>query len=150
MKPLVILLVAFVVSLAATKIFFNGYEFALSGRIAMSVMLTFTAIAHFAFTKGMSMMLPAFIPYKTMMVYITGVIEIVAAIGLFIPNFRLLTAWLLIIFFVLILPANVYAAVKNIDYQKGTFGGNGVSYLWFRIPLQLLFIVWTYISVIKT
>jgi len=112
-------------------------------------MLVFTAVAHFAFTKGMAMMLPHFIPYKTEVVYLTGMIEIAAAVGLFIPTFRTITAWLLIAFFVLILPANIYAALKQIDYQKGTFDGNGMTYLWFRIPLQFLFIVWTYLSSLK-
>ena len=149
MKPLIVLLSVFAISLLSTKIFRGNYEFALSGRIAMSAMLVFTAVGHFVFTKGMTMMLPQFIPYKTEAVYLTGVIEIVAAIGLLIPNFNGLVAWLLIVFFILMLPANIYAAIKNVDYQKGTFDGSGLTYLWFRIPLQVVFIVWTYLSVIK-
>ncbi|GAA5024883.1 hypothetical protein GCM10011506_08820 [Marivirga lumbricoides] len=149
MKPLIVLLSVFAISIAINRIFSGNYEIALSARIAMSVMLVFTAIAHFAFTKGMSMMLPDFIPFKTETVYVTGIIEIAAAIGLFIPNLRIITAWLLIAFFILILPANIYAALKHIDYQKGTFEGNGLVYLWFRVPLQVLFIIWVYFSTIK-
>lgn len=149
MKPLIVLLSVFAVSLLTTKIVRGNFELALSGRIAMSVMLAFTAIAHFAFTKGMAMMLPDFIPFKTETVYLTGIIEIAAAIGLFIPNFRIATAWLLIAFFILVLPANIYAAIKHIDYQKGTFDGNGLTYLWFRVPLQIFFILWVYLSSIK-
>lgn len=149
MKPLIVLLIVFAVSILAMKLIRGNYEFAKSGRIAMSIMLLFTAVAHFAFTKGMAMMLPDFIPYKTETVYLTGIIEITAAIGLFIPSLRVITAWLLIAFFILILPANIYAALKQIDYQKGTSDGNGLMYLWFRIPLQILFIVWTYLSAIK-
>jgi uncharacterized membrane protein len=62
-------------------------------------------------------------------VYLTGIIEIAAAIGLFLPNFRVLTAWLLIVLFILLLPANIYASIKHIDYQKATFDGNGLAYL---------------------
>ncbi|KAB5488916.1 hypothetical protein [Flagellimonas hadalis] len=149
MKPLLVLLSVFVVLFVTFKIFRGHYEFALSGRIAMSVMLLFTALGHFVFTKGMTMMLPSFIPFKTEMVYLTGILEIAGAIGLFLPNFRVIIGWLLIVFFLLILPANIYAAFNNIDYQNGTFEGNGPSYLWFRIPLQLLFMVWTYLSAIK-
>lgn len=149
MKPLIVLLSVFAVSLLTTKFVRGNFELALSGRIAMSAMLVFTAVAHFSFTKGMAMMLPDFIPFKTETVYLTGIIEIAAAIGLFIPNFRIVTAWLLIAFFILILPANIYAAIKHIDYQKGTFGGNGLTYLWFRVPLQILFIIWVYLSSIK-
>ncbi len=149
MKPLIVLISVFAISLLVKKIFNGNFEFALSGRIAMSAMLLFTAIGHFVFTKGMSMMLPDFITFKTETIYLTGLIEIAAAVGLFIPNFRAVTAWLLILFFILILPANIYAAVKHIDYQKGTFGGHDLTYLWFRIPLQVLFITWTYLSAIK-
>lgn len=149
MKPLIVLLSVFAVSLLSTKFVRGNFELALSGRIAMSAMLVFTAVAHFSFTKGMEMMLPDFMQFKTETVYLTGIIEISAAIGLFIPSFRIVTAWLLIAFFILILPANIYAAIKHIDYQKGTFDGNGLAYLWFRVPLQILFIVWTYLSAIK-
>jgi len=149
MKPLIVLLSVFAVSVLINRIFRSSFDFALSGKIAMSAMLIFTSVAHFVFTKGMSMMLPDFIQYKTEIVYLTGIIEILAAIGLFVNNFSTITAWLLIVFFILILPANIYAAIKHIDYQKGTFDGNGLAYLWFRIPLQILFIVWTYLSAIK-
>ncbi|QGY45644.1 hypothetical protein GM418_18800 [Maribellus comscasis] len=150
MKPFVVLLSVFIISVLGTKVFRGNFEFALPGRIAMSAMLVFTAMGHFVFTKGMSMMLPSFIPFKTELVYLTGVIEIVAAFGLFLPAFRVLTGWLLIAFFLLILPANVYAAINHIDYQKGTFQGNGPIYLWFRIPLQILFILWIYFFAIKS
>ncbi len=85
MKPLIVLLTTFVIALLVTKIINGNYKIALSARIAMSVMLLFTASAHFAFTNGMTMMIPSFIPYKTEIIYFTGVIEIMAAIGLLIP-----------------------------------------------------------------
>ena len=149
MKPLFVLLGAFIISLLVIKLFTKTFDFPLSGRIAMAVMLVFTAMGHFAFIKGMTMMLPDFIPFKTEVIYLTGIIEIIAAVGLLIPITRVWTGWALIIFFILLLPGNIKAAIDHIDYQKGTFDGNGPAYLWFRIPLQLLFIVWTYISAIK-
>lgn len=128
----------------------NGnFELALSGRIAMAAMLLFTAIGHFVYTKGMTMMLPDSFPSRTALVYFTGSIEICAAVGLFVPKLRMLTAWLLIAFFILMLPANIYAAIKQVNYQKATLDGHGLNYLWFRIPLQLVFIAWTYIAAIK-
>src|SRR5687767_628484 len=144
MAPLFVLLGAFVISLPAIKYFTKVYDYSLSGRIAMSVMLLFTAIGHFTFTEGMASMMPGFIPFKKELVYITGVIEICAAIGLIFFRLQHVTAWLLILFFLLVLPANINAAVKNIDYQTGNNTGHGVAYLWFRVPLQIFFIVWTY------
>lgn len=149
MKPLILLLISFFVSILIIKIIKKEYNIALSARIAMSIMLVFTAIGHFVFTKGMAMMIPKFIPFKESFVYITGIFEILIAIGLLIPKLKSLSGWVLIIFLLLMLPANIYAALNNVNYQNGTFDGNGITYLWFRIPLQFLFIIWTYKSSIR-
>lgn len=37
----------------------------------------------------------------------------------------------------LILPANIYAAMNNVDHEKASVAGKGMNYLWFRIPLQI-------------
>jgi uncharacterized membrane protein len=102
MKPLIVLLFTYLISLLATRMITGDYNFLLSGNIAMSVMLLFTAIGHFKYTKGMTLMMPAFIPYKKELVYFTGLVEIAAAIGLLISDLRHLTSVLLIIFFILI------------------------------------------------
>jgi len=148
MKPLFVMLIVFVLAVAINKFAFGDYHLALSGRISLSAMLVFSAIGHFVFTKGMSLMLPNFVPFKSALVYVTGFIEILFAIAIFFPNYRMLTAWLIIAFLIVVLPTNIYAAIKQLDYQKATFNGNGIKYLWFRIPLQIFFIVWTYFSTI--
>jgi uncharacterized membrane protein len=144
MKPLFILLGTFVLSLIILKSGFGGFNYSLSGRISMSIMLMFASAGHFAFPKGMMLMVPDFFPFKKILVYFTGMVEIAAAAGLLIHPLQRITSFLLIGFFILILPANINAAIRNIDYQKATNDGNGVTYLWFRIPLQVFFIVWTY------
>lgn len=149
MKPLFVLLIVFGISVFAIKLATRKYDFTLSARIAMCTMLFFTAIGHFSFTKGMAMMIPNFIPFKTEIIYLTGVLEILLGICLLIPSCKVYVGWVLIIFFIFMLPANIKASIDKLDFQKGTFDGNGLSYLWFRVPLQILFIVWTYLSSIK-
>nr|WP_293295944.1 DoxX family protein [Allomuricauda sp.] len=149
MKPLIVLLFSFTISLLIIKITNRTYDFKLSGRIAISIMLVFTAIGHFAFTKGMSMMIPKFIPYKETFVHLTGIFEIILAIGLLVPRVMHISGWALIIFLILMLPANIVSALNKVDYQNATLDGNGLTYLWFRIPLQLLFIIWTYMSTVR-
>lgn len=146
MKPFLVLLLAFAASLLLLRALRGQYDFALAGRIAMAIMLCFTAIAHFAFTKGMTLMLPPAIPYKSAIVYATGFMEIGLAIGLLLsPSLVRMSGWLLILLFVLLLPANVYAALRQVDYQKANFKGPRLTYLWFRVPLQLFFITWVYL-----
>lgn len=149
MKPLIVLLLSFTISIFIIKIIKKEYDFALSARIAMSIMLLFTAIGHFAFTKGMSMMIPKIIIFKESIIYLTGIFEILLALGLIIPKFQIVSGWALFVFLLLMLPANIYASLNHVNYQKGTFDGNGLIYLWFRIPLQFLFIIWAYISAIR-
>lgn len=149
MKPLLVLLISFLIAIFAIKIVHKEYDIDLAARIAMAIMLCFTAIGHFVFTKGMTLMIPKFIPYKESFVHATGFFEILLAIGILIPRFSYIAGVLLIIFLLLMLPANIYAAIKNVNYQKATFDGNGLTYLWFRVPLQILFIIWTYLSTLK-
>ncbi|WP_333780648.1 DoxX family protein [Tenacibaculum retecalamus] len=98
MKPLSILILTFIISIFTNKFIKKEYNFALSARIAISIMLLFTAIGHFYFTKGMSMMIPKFIPFKEFIIYLTGMFEILLAIGILIPRFQIISAWLLIFF----------------------------------------------------
>ena len=144
MKPLIVLISVFIISVAITYLMHVENAVNISGRIAMSIMLLFTSIGHFKFSKGMEMMMPSFIPAKKFLVLFTGIIEIAAAIGLLVLSTIKISGILLILFFVLILPANINAAIKHVDFEKADYNGSGIKYLWFRIPLQLLFIAWVY------
>lgn len=149
MKPFIILLIVFAITVIILRVRRHKYDWPLAGRIAMSAMLLFTAIGHFAFTEGMAMMIPASLPLRVELVYFTGIIEIAAAVGLLLPSLRKTTGWLLILFLVLVLPANIYGALHHVDYQAATFDGNSPSYLWFRVPLQALYIGWVYLCAIR-
>ncbi|MBO9674784.1 MAG: hypothetical protein J7577_15155 [Sphingobacteriaceae bacterium] len=149
MKPLFILIAVFAGSLIGTKIFKSEIDYYLSGKIALSVMLLFTSLGHFMFTQGMSKMLPDFVPFRIPLIYVTGFIEIAAAIGIFVSGLKHTTGVLLIVFLILTMPANIYAATKHLNYETGNFDGKGLSYLWFRVPFQLLLIGWTYFFVVK-
>lgn len=149
MLPLLVLIIAFGLSLLVTRLLKGTYQPAFSARIAMSCMLLFTASGHFAFSEGMTMMLPDFLPYKMAIVWFTGGLEILAAIGLHVRKLTRITGLMLILFFLMVLPANIYAAMQHVDYQNATFEGDGPEYLWFRVPLQLFFILWVYLSAVR-
>jgi uncharacterized membrane protein len=149
MKPLIVLISVFAIWLIVIKLRTKKQDWKLAGRIAMSIMLIFTAIAHFIFTEGMIQMIPDFFPLKKELVYLTGILEMLFAIGILIPKTQTKTGWLLIMFFIALLPANIKASLENINYQTGELDGNGIEYLWFRIPLQIFFIAWVFFTVIK-
>ncbi|MHA4740180.1 DoxX family protein [Dyadobacter sp. MSC1_007] len=149
MAVLIVLLVTFLGTLGITWATSGAPAYILSGNIAMCIMLFFTALGHFKFPEGMKMMIPPFIPFKKAMVFITGLMEIAAGIALLFPATRYMAGVFLILFFVMLLPANIYAAIHHIDYQKGTYDGKGLSYLWFRVPMQLFLIAWVWYFAIE-
>src|SRR5690606_40680289 len=102
MAPLIVLLVVFVLAALTVKLGTGMFKFPLPARIAMCAMLLFTAVGHFAFADGMAMMIPAFIPFKTELVYLTGLLEILLGVGLLFQSTRKYAAWLLIVFFILV------------------------------------------------
>lgn len=148
MKALFLLIAAFLLALVVIYFFDDALNYAQAGRLALSVMLLFTGIAHFTKTKEMALMLPKTIPFRYFIILLTGVFEIAAAVGLLIPQTIIVTGWSLILFFITILPANIYAALTTETRKRTEFAGQGPKYLWFRIPLQLFFMLWTYVFAI--
>jgi uncharacterized membrane protein len=142
MKPLIVLIASFTATVLLSRLCQNNWNIAFAGNLAMCLMLFLTASGHFLFTKGMTMMIPPVVPGKTFLVYLTGVAELALGIGLLFHSSRHLSGVVLIAFFVLLLPANIYAAQRHLDLEKATYSGPGPAYLWFRLPLQLLFIGW--------
>lgn len=145
MKLLVILFTTFILALLGTFLVQGKPDFIFSGNLGMAVFIIFTGFAHFKFQKGMAMMIPEFIPARMFWVYLTGVLEIAAGVGLMIPAVRETTAVLLIIFYVLVFIANINSSRKRINIFKADYTGPGMKYLYRqRIPMQIILIVWTW------
>ena len=112
-------------------------------RVGLSLFFIFTAIGHFIRTEEMAAMVPPSIPYRIELIYLTGVFELLGAIGAWIPRLTRLTGFLLTLMLIGLLPANIYSAINRVD-----FGGHGAgpAYLLVRVPFQLFVIWWTYFA----
>lgn len=110
---------------------------------ALAVMFFFSSMAHFNRMKNdLVKMIPAFFPKPLMIVYVTGVLEVMGALGLLLPRFRQAAAFCLIALLVGMFVANVNAARRGILLR-----GKPVTPLWLRTPMQLFFIVLLWWSV---
>ncbi|HSK63780.1 MAG TPA: DoxX family protein [Pyrinomonadaceae bacterium] len=147
MTLLVLLLLLVVPYLVLTLLgrWFPRFKIASSrrARVGLSLFFAFSALGHFVRTRGMSEMIPPSIPYRIEIIYITGVLELLGAIGVWIPRLTRLTGLLLIVMLVGLLPANIYSAINRVE-----FGGHaaGPAYLLVRVPFQLFVIWWTYFA----
>jgi len=145
---LVVLLSVFVITVLYFFLTGRVVDYTFAGRISMGLMLLFTSSAHFAFKRGMVRMIPNFLPFKQLLVAVTGVLEIALGLALLFSVYNNITGWIIIGLLICMLPANINAAIHKIDYQKPDSIGPGLFYLWFRVPLQLFFIGWIYWSVL--
>jgi len=105
-------------------------------RVGIAGMLLATSSAHFTGLRhDLAKMVPTWIPRPAAMVKLTGVFEVLAAVGLLVPVTRELAAKALIVFFVAVFPANVRAARQGI-----ALGDRPVTPLRLRAPMQAVFI----------
>jgi len=106
----------------------------------------FFFIGHIVKANGMAEMLPPWVPFKIPLIYITGAIELLVGIALFITRLQLVAAKISIIIFIVFFPANIYAALNSVG-----LGGHqwGPIYLLIRAPLQIILILWAYFLCIK-
>ena len=107
-----------------------------AARVGLAVMLLFTATSHFSSLKhDLAAMIPPPLTGALWMIYLTGVLEALGAIGLLLPRLRRPAAWGLLALLIALFPANVYAALSGL-----TLGGAAVTPLWLRAPLQVFWI----------
>jgi uncharacterized membrane protein len=112
-------------------------------RIGVSLFFLFTGIGHFIRTEPMAAMLPPSVPYRVGLIYLTGVFELLGAVGVWIPKLMKITGVCLILMMLAVLPANIYSAFNHVE-----FGGHeyGPIYLLVRAPFQLFVIAWIYVA----
>lgn len=91
----------------------------------------------------MAAMVPPSIPYRVELIYITGMLELLGALGVWVPRLMRITGVCLILMLIGLLSANIYSAVHRVD-----FGGHGAGplYLLVRVPFQLFVCWWTYFA----
>jgi uncharacterized membrane protein len=107
-----------------------------SALYALTVMFVFTATAHFNKMKhDLAKMIPSSFPCPLLIVYVTGVLELLGAAGLALPQFRRLAGICLIALLVGMFIANVNAAQRGV-----TLRGKPPTSLWLRAPMQILFV----------
>lgn len=111
---------------------------AISMLIITLVFLT-SGITHFTHTAFYVSIMPPLIPWPLFWVYITAVIELLLLCGFWIADTRYYCALGLILFSILVFPANIYMAL-----YPDRFSQYSLTTLYARLPLQfvLIYVCW--------
>ncbi|WP_354665919.1 MULTISPECIES: DoxX family protein [Pontibacillus] len=110
------------------------------GLVLFSLFFIVAGVIHFTQVEGFAAMIPDVIPFRNLIVYVTGVIEWILAILLLIPSTRRQAGIWTAVYLVLIFPANIYAAIAGIP-APGSEEAN-TTLLWVRLLFQPLLIWW--------
>lgn len=140
MAPLFVMLAGWLVARAigATGVWSTADSWSGALRIGLAAMFVFTAASHFhpRTRPDLIRMVPTSLPAPTVLVTATGVLELLGAIGLLVPQALPAAAYGLIALLVAMVPANVRAAREEL-----TIAGRRATPLVWRLPLQLFWIV---------
>jgi hypothetical protein len=106
MAPVIVLVVVTLIARATGQLGVASLKsWPAATRVGLAVMFLFTAVAHFnSMRADLIAMVPPFMPNAELMVTLTGIAEILGAVGLLIPRTRRLAAVALIVFLVAVFP----------------------------------------------
>ena len=92
-------------------------------------------IAHFVFTDFFVQSMPDYLSYHKELVIISGIFELLGAIGILVPQTRCFSAFGLILLVIAVYPANI-----NMALHPERFKDIPVLFLYVRLPFQFLFV----------
>jgi acetyl esterase len=105
----------------------------------MAALYLLAGVNHFLSPDFYSKMMPAYLPYPLFLVYLSGAIELILAIGLVLPKTKKISAWGIVVMLIAVFPANLNMALNASDWDISKIS------LYSRLPFQIFLIFWAWI-----
>ena len=105
--------------------------------LALSLFFINVGVDHFINPDFYLNIMPDYLPFHAEAVYLSGFFEILGGIVVLVPKLRALARWGLISLLIAVFPANIYMAMN-----PNLFPDFSQALLYFRLPLQFVFIFW--------
>ncbi|RXH55337.1 DoxX family protein [Granulicella sibirica] len=110
------------------------------GRYLFGVLFVVAGVMHFVLPKVYASIMPPMLPGPVLLVYVSGVAEILGGVGVMVPTTRKMAAWGLVALLIAVWPANLEMAM-----HPERFASVPGWALWVRLPLQLPLIWWAWV-----
>ena len=108
-------------------------------RWALAAFMGFAGVGHLVATDSFLGQVPPWLPYRTSIVVVSGVVELGFSLALvLLPDRRRQVGWALAAFFVLVFPGNLYQAMAGTD----AFGLDTPAARWARLIAQPVLVLW--------
>ena len=103
-------------------------------RAVLAAAMIGVGVVHFAAPAPFVRIVPAWLPAPLMLVWVSGVFEILGGAGLLVPRARRVAGIGLVALYVAVFPANVNMAWNHLTFDGVT--PISPALLWLRLPLQ--------------
>ncbi|MFP4148407.1 MAG: hypothetical protein ACLFV0_02865 [Nitriliruptoraceae bacterium] len=108
------------------------------GRVLLGAFLLVAGTGHFVAPETFLAQVPPWMPARLLIVYVSGVVELVLGAALVLGYRRVAVGWIVAAFFVVILPGNISQAVTG----TSAFGLDTPTERWLRLAFQPVLVVW--------
>jgi uncharacterized membrane protein len=98
-------------------------------------------VQHFRAPEFYLPLMPPYLPLHLELIYLSGVCEIIGGLAVLIPSCRTAAGYGLIALLIAVFPANLHMALNGIS-PPGMDASQ--TMLWARLPIQGIFIAWTW------
>jgi uncharacterized membrane protein len=110
-------------------------------QILLALAMIVIGAVHFTDPEPFVKIVPDYLPYHLELVYLSGFFEVLAGFGLLIPRVSRAAAWILVVLFITVFPANIYQAVNNIAVPALP---HDPPLIWLRLPFQAFLVAWAW------
>ena len=117
----------------------NMKAFKLVVRVLFAAFFVIAGVTHFTNRDFFTAIVPPYLPWPVMLVYVSGVVEIVLGVMLLVPATTRIAAWGLIALLIAVFPANIHMAMNPQLYPD-----TPLAALLIRLPLQGVMIAIAY------
>jgi uncharacterized membrane protein len=100
-------------------------------RVLFAAFFIIAGVTHFTNRDFFTSIVPPYLPWPVMLVYVSGVAEIVLGVMLMVPATTRIAAWGLIALLIAVFPANIHMAMNPHLYP-----GTPMAALLIRLPVQ--------------
>lgn len=110
-------------------------------QIILAIGMIIVGALHFTSPEGFEKIVPDYLPYHLTLVYLSGLLEVLGGVGLLIPRVSRFAAWLLVVLYIAVFPANLYQAVNNIPVLVLP---HDPPLKELRLPFQAVLVTWAW------
>jgi uncharacterized membrane protein len=110
--------------------------------VTLAAAMVGVGVLHFVTPEPFMRIVPPALGDARLLVYVSGVFEVLGGVGLLLPQTRRAAAWGLILLYLAVFPANIYMAMEGVQIDPANPLPSWAA--WARLPFQAVFIAWAY------